>query len=126
MEVETGTIMEVTPYVNRGLVKLRVELSRLGGVLAADGQTISGGNTRMSNEITLRAGQPLVIAGLTTSSRSETRGGVPLLSDLPGVGRLFRVEEESASFRDLILILTPRILPALTPDEEEAGGGGEP
>ena len=66
---------------------------------------------------TMNCREPIVIAGLTVNARSRARSGVPLLSDLPVVGALFRVDEDAEHFQDLIIILTPRIEPdGITPN----------
>jgi type IV pilus assembly protein PilQ len=50
-----------------------------------------------------------VIGGLTVTETTETVAGVPLLRDLPLLGRLFRVEREETSQRDLMILVTPQI-----------------
>jgi type II secretory pathway component GspD/PulD (secretin) len=40
---------------------------------------------------------------------SKTRNGIPLLSGLPIVGKLFSFSKEEESRRDLIILVTPRI-----------------
>lgn len=107
---ETGTTLRVTPYaLGDGLIRVKIELQRDGGQLAPDGQSITGGNQTAFTDVIVRDGSPIVIAGLTVNARSRARSGVPLLSDLPLLGGLFRVDEDAEHFQDLIIILTPRI-----------------
>jgi len=40
---------------------------------------------------------------------NKTRSGIPLLSGLPIVGKLFSNTQESERRRDLIILVTPRI-----------------
>jgi type II secretory pathway component GspD/PulD (secretin) len=107
---ETGTMLRVTPYaLGEGLIRVRIDLQRDGGQLAADGRSITGGNQTAFTDVIVRDGAPIVIAGLTVNARSRARSGVPLLSDLPLLGGLFRVDEDAEHYQDLIIILTPRI-----------------
>jgi Flp pilus assembly secretin CpaC len=107
---ETGTTLRVTPYaLGDGLIRVKIELQRDGGQLAPDGQSITGGNQTAFTDVIVRDGAPIVIAGLTVNARSRARSGVPVLSDLPLLGGLFRVDEDAEHFQDLIIILTPRI-----------------
>jgi type II secretory pathway component GspD/PulD (secretin) len=107
---ETGTTLRVTPYaLGEGLIRVRIELERDGGQLAADGRSITGGNQTAFTDVIVRDGSPIVIAGLTVNARSRARSGVPLLSDLPLLGSVFRTDEDAEHFQDLIIILTPRI-----------------
>jgi general secretion pathway protein D len=107
---ETGTTLKVTPYaLGDGLIRVKIELQRDGGQLSPDGRSITGGNQTAFTDVIVRDGSPIVIAGLTVNARSRARSGVPVLSDLPLLGGLFRVDEDAEHFQDLIIILTPRI-----------------
>ena len=107
---ETGTTLRVTPYaLGDGLIRVRIELQRDGGQLSPDGRSITGGNQSAFTDVIVRDGAPIVMAGLTVNARSKARSGVPLLSDLPVLGSLFRLDEDAEHYQDLIIILTPRI-----------------
>jgi type II secretory pathway component GspD/PulD (secretin) len=54
-------------------------------------------------------GETAVIGGLTVTEVNKTRNGIPLLSGLPIVGKLFSFSKEEESRRDLIILVTPRI-----------------
>jgi type II secretory pathway component GspD/PulD (secretin) len=107
---ETGTTLRVTPYaLGDGLIRVRIELQRDGGQLSPDGRSITGGNQTAVTDVIVRDGSPIVMAGLTVNARSRARSGVPLLSDIPVLGSLFRLDEDAEHYQDLIIILTPRI-----------------
>jgi type II secretory pathway component GspD/PulD (secretin) len=58
-----------------------------------------------------------VIGGLTVTSVSNTRSGIPLLSGLPIIGKLFSFSKTEENRRDLIILVTPRIVDdAITPE----------
>lgn len=107
---QTGTSLKVTPYaLGDGLIRVRIELDRDGGQLSPDGRSITGGSQSAVTDVIVRDGAPIVMAGLTVTAQSRARSGVPLLSDLPLIGSLFRVDEDATHYQDLIIILTPRI-----------------
>ncbi|HET6230554.1 MAG TPA: secretin N-terminal domain-containing protein [Longimicrobiaceae bacterium] len=107
---QTGTALKVTPYaLGDGLIRVRVDLQRDGGQLSTDGRSITGGNQTAYTDVIVRDGSPIVIAGLTVHARSRGRNGVPVLSDLPLLGSLFRMDENAEHYQDLIIVLTPRI-----------------
>jgi type IV pilus assembly protein PilQ len=56
-------------------------------------------------------GETAVIGGIFTNNDSETEGGVPWLKDLPGVGSMFKKEGKSDLRTELIIFITPRIIP---------------
>ena len=63
-----------------------------------------------STRVLVEDGETVVIAGLTQTERTEVRSGIPLLMDLPVIGRLFRVNREQTVQRDLIILVTPHIV----------------
>jgi len=58
---------------------------------------------------------PLIIGGLVSKENTLTMDKVPLLGDLPVVGMLFRAEKRDNTKREVIIVLTPHVLPS---DEE--------
>jgi type II secretory pathway component GspD/PulD (secretin) len=109
-QFETGTSVRATAYVlSADEVRLDLELTRDGGTLAPDGRSITGGKQTASTRVTVKNGTPVVIGGLAVKGRSRTNSGVPGLSRLPVLGRLFRNEGVAEQNRDLLIIVTPRI-----------------
>ena len=51
-----------------------------------------------------------VIGGLTVTTVEKTRSGIPLLSSLPLIGSLFSFSSTAENRKDLIILVTPRIL----------------
>jgi type IV pilus assembly protein PilQ len=109
---ETGIKLLVTPHVtNDGRIsmELEVERSNLQTLAAADlGFIISKQNVK--NNILVGDGETAVIGGLTVTTVTKTRSGIPLLSSLPLIGSLFSVSNNSENRRDLIILITPKIL----------------
>jgi type IV pilus assembly protein PilQ len=109
---ETGIKLLVTPHVtNDGRISmdLEVERSNLQTLAAADlGFIISKQNVK--NNILVGDGETAVIGGLTVTTVTKSRSGIPLLSSLPLIGSLFAVSNSSENRRDLIILITPKIL----------------
>lgn len=55
-------------------------------------------------------GQTIVMGGLIAEKVAKTRDKVPVLGDLPLVGRLFRSEAKSSSKKNLVIFVTPTII----------------
>lgn len=111
-QFETGTRLKVTPHFLGGdMVRVNIELVRDGGQLDPGGRTITGGKQTAFTEVTVRNDEPIVIGGLTVNGRSQTTSGLPLLSQLPVVGRAFRNEATSENHNDLVIIITPHLHP---------------
>jgi len=55
-------------------------------------------------------GQTIVIGGLNKETTADSRSGVPLLEDLPGLGYLFKKKGSANEMEDLLIFITPHIL----------------
>ena len=60
--------------------------------------------------VLVRDGETVVIGGLTVTELQEVSTGIPLLMELPLIGRLFRTTTESQIQRDLMILVTPHIV----------------
>jgi general secretion pathway protein D len=108
--VNVGVTLQIAPRVSAdGYVTSHVfaEVSSVTGV-AQGYPTIS--QREASTMATVKDGDSFIIGGLTQDSRLSTRGKVPLLGDLPGLGSLFRNESTTRSKTDLYIIVTPHIV----------------
>jgi general secretion pathway protein D len=112
---DVGIKIDVEPRVhhnNEVTLKLQVEVSELGeNVRVAEGQFQPKIGTRtISSTIRLKDGETSLLAGLFKYSRREDQAGIPWLSDIPGIGGLFRSNFSEIKKSDLILTLTPHIV----------------
>jgi type II secretory pathway component GspD/PulD (secretin) len=55
-------------------------------------------------------GEAAVIGGLTVTERTRYRIGIPVLMNLPWIGRLFSQNTTNEIRRDLLILVTPHIL----------------
>ncbi|MEO0663974.1 MAG: hypothetical protein AAFZ87_20780, partial [Planctomycetota bacterium] len=54
--------------------------------------------------------QTIVLGGLMQDRRADQETGVPLLKDVPFLGRLFRNDVDSTEKRELLVFVTPRVV----------------
>jgi type IV pilus assembly protein PilQ len=108
---ETGIILTVTPHItsNRqvrmSIAAEQSELRIIGGDL---GFTIPKRNA--VTQLLVNDGETAVIGGLTQTQVSKNRSGIPLLTDLPLIGRLFSQTDTREEKRDLLILITPHII----------------
>jgi type IV pilus assembly protein PilQ len=116
---ETGIRLTVTPHVtsNRQIsMELHTERSSLQELAAADLGFIFQ-TQRAENQLLVNDGETAVIGGLTVTEVKNTRSGIPLLSGLPVIGKLFSFSSNQENRRDLIILVTPRIIDdGITPE----------
>jgi type IV pilus assembly protein PilQ len=85
------------------------ERSDVRTLAAADlGFTIRKQNAE--NQLLVADGETAVIGGLTVTNVIRSRSGIPLLVDLPIIGKLFGFTTNSEQRQDLIILITPRII----------------
>jgi type II secretory pathway component GspD/PulD (secretin) len=109
---ETGIRLTVTPHVtsNRQIaMELHTERSSLQELAAADLGFIFQ-TQKAENQLLVNDGETAVIGGLTVTQVTNTRTGIPLLSGLPIIGKLFSYSNNTENRRDLIILVTPRII----------------
>jgi type IV pilus assembly protein PilQ len=109
---ETGIRLTVTPHVTNNrqiLMSLKTERSNVKPLAAADlGFSIDKQATE--NQLLVADGETAVIGGLTVTTVQRTRSGIPLLSSLPLIGGLFSFTSNSENRKDLLILVTPRIV----------------
>ncbi|MEO8140847.1 MAG: type II and III secretion system protein, partial [Gemmatimonadota bacterium] len=109
---ETGIMLKVIPHVTNNrqvLMQIEAERSNVNPLAEADlGFTIQKQNAK--NQLLVNDGETAVIGGLTVTEVSKTRSGLPLLVNLPIVGKLFGFSNTKETRRDLIILVTPRII----------------
>jgi type IV pilus assembly protein PilQ len=108
---ETGIRLTVTPHVTndrRILMNLHTERSAIQLLPEADLGFVFA-KQKADNQLLVDDGETAVIGGLTVTEVEKNRTGIPLLSGLPIVGKLFSFSEDRESRRDLIILVTPRI-----------------
>ena len=56
-------------------------------------------------------GETIVISGLTKQRGASSDSGVPWMKDIPVLGWLFKGEGTSSSMEEVLIFITPKILP---------------
>ena len=62
------------------------------------------------NRLLVGDGETAVIGGLTVTQVSQNKSGIPVLVDLPLVGKLFGTTNKSEEKRDLLILITPHVI----------------
>lgn len=112
-----GINLNVTPQVNSaGFINLDIqpEVSARSGTVplgGASGTEVPIISTRKTaTKITIKDGYTLAIGGLIESTDTKIDTKVPLLGDIPGLGRLFRSDADNLVQRNLIIFITAKTL----------------
>jgi len=112
---DIGIILNVTPHINpEGLVILDVapEISTLTGTTVPISETVDAevfAKRSAQTRVAIRNGQTIVIGGLMQDNLTDTIHKVPLIGDIPGLGKLFQRVEKTKSKTELLIFLTPHV-----------------
>ena len=110
---EIGVKLEIKPQINdSGSVALfiRQEVSSIAGAQLPNSNDLITNKREIETTVLADNGQILVLGGLISEDVQESVNKVPLLGDIPLVGRLFRSSAKSIQRRNLMIFLRPTIL----------------
>lgn len=109
---DVGVTLKVIPHIGEGgSIRLEVE-QEVSGVKSSKGQAQDLVTSKRSIKTTVTAdhGQTVVLGGLISDDTALGRQSVPLLGDIPGLGRLFRSDTKSNVKRNLLVFIHPTIV----------------
>ena len=117
---EIGVNIDITPYVHHDgdvSLDLSIEVSNISGT--GFGGLPSFGSRSILTTIRLHDGETNILAGLIRDDERVVMEGIPGLSDLPIIGRLFARNKRETQETDIIVTLTPRIVRGLDLSESD-------
>jgi general secretion pathway protein D len=114
-----GVNIDITPRTHHNdevSLSLKISVSNISGQL--NGQPTFG-NREITTTIRLKDGETNMLAGLIRDEERVTLAGIPGLSDLPFVGKLFASNKKETLESDIVLTLTPHIVRVLDLSEAD-------
>jgi pilus assembly protein CpaC len=119
-----GVKLEFTPTVTpQGSIDLKVapEVSSLdfSNAVTLQGFTIPAlAQRRAETEVVLKDGESFAIAGLINNQVTEVLDKIAILGDIPILGKLFRSRSTQKSRDELLVVITPHFVKALSPEDK--------
>ncbi len=132
----SGFVAESVQYLDVGLklnvepsvypsddveIKVTLEVSSIAKQISTATGTVAYqiGTRNASTVLRLRDGQTQILAGLINDQDRKSFSGVPGLSQLPLIGRLFTAPLDSSTKNEIVLSITPRLVrPVSRPDAQ--------
>jgi type IV pilus assembly protein PilQ len=112
-EKDVGIDLQVTPRINdENRITLLVNATVEALLSAAEVLTDKPRSTRrtVSTQVTVNAGDTVIIGGLIAENAIENRKFVPVLSDLPFIGKIFQSTSIDKEQRELLIFITPNVV----------------
>ncbi len=108
---EAGIKLSVTPQItNNKMVLLNIKAENSSAELSATDVGVIFNRQRAESQVLVADGEAAVIGGLTVTETTRFRSGIPVLMNLPFVGRIFSQNSRNETKRDLLILVTPHIL----------------
>jgi type IV pilus secretin PilQ/predicted competence protein len=111
---EVGIKLAITPLINADgfiTVHIRPEVSSVTGFRGIAGDLPVVSTRQAETTVRLKDGSSVLIGGLLNEEKTTSMTKVPLLGNVPWLGAFFRHENTSTSHRDLVIEVTPHLLP---------------
>ncbi|MFT7677638.1 MAG: type II secretory pathway component GspD/PulD (secretin) [Planctomycetota bacterium] len=107
---ESGVKLKATPTIqDQGVLQIEIDLE-LSEVVDFFNNVPIVDSRRIANTFLVGDNETIVLGGLMQDRRRDIDEGVPILMDIPLLGRLFRRDEDTSERRELLVFVTPRIL----------------
>ena len=105
--------LEVTPHItpdNKVILDLVITQDTRGDtVQTGTGEAVSIDTQEIQTQVLVENGQTVVLGGIFQQQIINTTSKVPILGDIPYVGRLFKTTSEFNEKRELLIFVTPKI-----------------
>ena len=117
--IPVGIVLNLRPRINEDNTRITIQVETIiseteerigassgGGVLEAP--VIN--NRRVQSYVRVANNTPFIIGGLISNKKSQSEGGIPILKDLPLLGKIFSVSTERSIKKEVIVVITPHII----------------
>ncbi|HEX9205010.1 MAG TPA: hypothetical protein VF853_03685, partial [Candidatus Deferrimicrobiaceae bacterium] len=109
--VDATLRLKVTPHITPdGRISMKVEAQNDSPGPAAPNGQLSINKKKATTEVLILDGETAVIGGILQVQRAESQSGLPWLSKIPVLGYLFRKDTNTASNRELLIFITPKVI----------------
>lgn len=110
---EVGTILKITPQINRGVDTVLLNIQQESSNLAASTQgavDLITNKRTISTKVMVEDGGIIVLGGLISDEARESEQRVPILGSVPILGELFKTRSGSKDRQNLMVFIRPTIL----------------
>lgn len=109
--LESGVILNVTPYIDRfGRIMMEIHPEVSSSTVNEDTGVPNQKTTEVTTRLLVEDGQTIFIGGLMKNDLNSGHQGVPFLEDIPFLGYLFSKEDDSSVNTETIVLIKPQII----------------
>ncbi|MBV1911942.1 MAG: type II secretion system secretin GspD [Kangiellaceae bacterium] len=108
--LDVGIKLKITPQINEGdavVLTIEQEVSGIAGATAVD---VITNKRQINTTVLVNSGQTIVLGGLIDNDVQESEQKIPILGDIPWLGRLFSSTGTSKRKTNLMVFIRPTII----------------
>jgi len=111
---DVGISLEITPHISQsGLIRLEInsEFTKLiEDVTSPSTETPTTAKRQAQTVVSMNSGSTVVIGGLIRDDKVTLEKKIPLVSDIPVVGNLFKFKRDRVQKTNLLMFITPHVM----------------
>ncbi|HEY1034267.1 MAG TPA: secretin N-terminal domain-containing protein [Pseudoxanthomonas sp.] len=110
---KTGVLLDIEAVVHSGQrvdLKISQEVSEATPTDTSEISSPSVFSRKLKTSLSLADGESTLLGGLISSNRSDGKTKVPLLGDIPVLGRAFQSRKQSGTRTELLMLITPYVV----------------
>lgn len=117
-----GIVLNIRPRINEQGTEVTMQVETIVSAVGQNAATTSAvffaptiDNRQVQTFVRVADNTPFIVGGLVSANDSTARSGIPLLSQIPWIGPIFGRTEKSKQKKEVIVVLTPHIIPPSRP-----------
>lgn len=110
---DTGVILSVSPRINesgRVLLEIEQEVSTVSRTNTSNIDSPTFGRRKVKTTVLVNNGETITLGGLIQERTTESETQVPVLGDIPIIGKAFKDKQSLVEKTELVIMLTPRVV----------------
>lgn len=115
--LQTGIVLNIRPRVSEDGSEVTMQVETIVSSASADSfssnkvlQAPKIDNRQVQTFVRVADNTPFIIGGLVNRDEKKGSSGVPILSDIPLLGKLFKKRTSQSDKREVIIVLTPHVI----------------
>ena len=115
--IQTGIVLNIRPRVSEDGSEITMQIETIVSSAETSGKTETGAllapeieNKQVQTFVRVADNTPFIVGGLISKKDDKDTTGIPILSDIPILGNLFKKKTSQNSKREVIIVLTPHVI----------------
>ncbi len=118
--IPVGIVLNLRPRVSEDQTRITIQIEtiiteteeRLGALATTSGVEEAPliNNRKVQSFVRVANNTPFIVGGLISRKKSDVKGGIPFLSEIPILGRLFSSSTLETQRKEVIVVITPHII----------------